>query len=103
MLKNELEGLKLSIIDETSIEDLGFSGDSVIATIGTKDGPVCAPLLEYEITGNDSLVIDKESFNIQWSQIELKEDTIAVIRNGTPTEYKVISRPSATNVKKRLP
>ena len=103
MLKEELEGLNLSIIDEALIEDLGFTGNSVTATIGTKVGPVCAPLLEYEVTGNDSLVIDKESFNIQWNKIELKEDTVDVIRNGAPAVYKVVSKQSDASVKRRLP
>ncbi len=103
MLKGKLEGLRLSIVDETIIEDLGFSGDSVIATIGTKDGAVCAPILDYEITGNDSLVIDKESFNIQWNQIEFGDDTITVIRNDAPTLYKIVSRPGATTAKRKLP
>lgn len=103
MLKGKLEGLKLSIVDENIIEDLDFSGDSVIATIGTKDNAVCAPILDYEITGNDSLVIDKESFNIQWNQIEFGVDTITVIRNDVPTVYKIVSGPSATTTKRKLP
>lgn len=103
MLKGKLEGLRLSIVDENIIEDLGFSGDSVIATIGTKDGAVCAPILDYEITGKDSLVIDKESFNIKWSQIEFAGDTITVIRNDSPTVYKIVSTPGATTTKRKLP
>ena len=103
MLKDELEGLRLSIVDETIIEDLGFSGDSVIATIGTKNGAVCAPVLDYEVTGNDSLVIDKESFNIQWSQIEFREDTVAVIRNEAPAEYKIVSKSDSAAAKRSLP
>lgn len=49
MIKNKLEGLMLSIIDDTRIEDFCFTDNFVIATIGIKDGPICAPVLDYEI------------------------------------------------------
>lgn len=93
MLKGKLEGLGLSIVDEKIVEDLRFSDDFVVATIGSKDGAVFAPILDYEITGSDSLVIDKEHLNIKWSRIEFSDDTIAVIRDDEPTVYKIISRP----------
>jgi len=102
MLKSELKGLTLSIVDDSIIEDLSFSDDSVTATIGTNDGAVCAPVLNYEITGDDSLLIDKESFNIEWQKIEFGGNTITVIRNDAPAVYRIVSRPSATT-KRELP
>ncbi len=102
MLKVKLEGLSLSIVDDTIVEDLCFTGDSVIATIGTKDGALCAPILDYEIIGNGSLVIDKDNFNIQWKRIEFVGETIEVVRNDTSAVYKIVSRP-ATSAKRALP
>ncbi|MBU2714351.1 hypothetical protein [Zooshikella harenae] len=103
MLKEKLDGLRLSLIDEQNIEDLGFSGDTVISTIGSKGGAVCAPVLEFEVTGTDSLVIDKGNFNIQWSQIEISKNTVSVHRNGKAAVYKIVSKLSPIGTKRKLP
>ncbi|WP_149981176.1 hypothetical protein [Pseudoalteromonas rhizosphaerae] len=89
MIKNKLEGLMLSIIDDTRIEDFCFTDNFVIATIGIKDGPIYAPVLDYEITGDESLIIDKDSFNIEWKQVVFEGNTISVIRNNKPALYRV--------------
>lgn len=101
MLKGKLEGLKLSIVDDVIVEDIVFSGDLITSTIGIRDGAICAPILTFEVTGDDSLVIDKEHFNIKWKQVSIMEDIMSVIRNGKPTVYKIVSRPSA--IKRKLP
>ncbi|WP_226668054.1 hypothetical protein [Microbulbifer aggregans] len=90
MLKKDLQRCKFSVLDEKRVENFTFSGEIICATIGMKNGPVCAPVLKYEITGSDSLVIDKEDFNIQWTNIEFKGNTLSVVRNGVPTEYKIL-------------
>ena len=101
MLKEKLHGLSLSIIDDTIVENLLFSVDQVIATIGVQNGYVCGPILEFEITGEDSLVIDKTNFNIVWEIIKFEENVVSVIRNGTPTHYEIVSNaknPSKINL-----
>lgn len=92
MLKEKLEGLRLSIIDDTRVENLHFVGDTVVTTIGTKDGPLCGPILDYEVTGPDALVIDFDGAPIRWSHIEIGDQTVSVVRNGVKTSYRVEAR-----------
>lgn len=92
MLKEKLDGLSLTIIDDTIVENLLFRVDQVIATIGVQNGYVCGPILEFEITGEDSLVIDKTNFNIVWELIKFEENIVSVIRNGTAAQYDIVSK-----------
>jgi|GEM_PF-4943792 len=92
MLKDKLNGLVLSIVDEIAIENLSFTGDVVTATIGVKGGAVCGPVLSFVVTGDDSLVIDSAGFNLRWSYVEIADNAISVIRNGKPTVYHIVSK-----------
>lgn len=102
-MQNELDGLRVSIIHDEIIEDLGFLGDQVVATLGSKTGPVCGPILDYEVTSENSILIDKEQFNIAWEEINVEEDKISVLRNGIPTIYKIVSKPEVEKKKRNLP
>lgn len=88
---NKLEGLKVSLIDENYIEDLGFSGTNVIATIGVKGGAICAPILSLVINTPTSVTLKAPDFSIEWREIEIGSDYISVVRNGLQTKYKIVS------------
>lgn len=92
MLKNQLVGLKLSIVDEHIIENLSFYDDSISSTLGSVNGAVCAPILQFKIIAKDALVIDENGFNIQWNNIEINQHSISVNRNGKQAQYKIVSR-----------
>ena len=55
----QLEGKKLSLIDDTRQETYSFVDKNVVtASIGTKDGPMTAPLYYWTVKSN-TLVISK--------------------------------------------
>ena len=89
MLKEKLDGLSVSISDETIIEDFTFVGDNIIATIGSANGAVCGPILNLQINNSSSLTIKGEGFEINWENIEITDDQINVIRNGKPAIYVI--------------
>ena len=89
MLKEKLDGLSVSISDETIIEDFTFAGDNIIATIGLANGAVCGPILDLQIIDPSSLTIKGEGFEFNWENIEIFDDQIKVIRNGKPAIYKI--------------
>jgi len=103
MLKEKLEGLKVSLNNITKVEDLMFCGNNVIATIGEKNGAVCAPLLELQINNESSITIKGHGFEINWKNIEINNDQISTKRNGIESSYKIIEKRKAPKVKRRLP
>ncbi|WP_299581882.1 hypothetical protein [uncultured Microbulbifer sp.] len=89
MLIEKLKGMRVCLDSPTRVEQLGFGENQVSATIGTKGGPVCAPLLKYSVLSDDSLVIDKDKFNIEWKNIRVGEEYISVVRNDVECKYKI--------------
>lgn len=89
MLKDKLLGLSVSLIDESIVEIFRFASDHLAATIGTKGGPVCAPILALEIVGPVSLRIVGQGFRISWDQVEIGPERLSVRRNGIPAQYRI--------------
>lgn len=92
MLREKLKGLRAELESESNVEVLSFHEFSVSATLGTKDGPVTAPILEYKVTSSDSLVIEG-LFPIIWENIEFGNGTISVVRNGEVATYNASKSP----------
>ena len=90
---NNLDGMRVSIIHDERTENFTFLDEKVVATLGSKDGPVCGPILSYEFTSENSILIGKGQFNIEWEGIDVEENIISVLRNGVPTIYQIISKP----------
>lgn len=93
MLKEKLLGLSVSLIDESIVETFSFVSDHLAATIGTKGGPVCAPILSFEIVGPRSLHIVGQGFRISWDQGEIGPERLSVWRNGIPALYRIDGQP----------
>ena len=87
MLSEELKGLRAELESEDSLEVLCFHEGAVSATLGIKDGPVTAPILEYMITGDRSLIIEGLS-PITWEDINFGDGSVTVMRNGEIAIYK---------------
>ncbi|MBF0274728.1 MAG: hypothetical protein HQK84_05805 [Nitrospinae bacterium] len=87
--ENKLIGLTVSLIDERLIETFSFTSDHVSATIGTKDGAVCAPILSFDAVRPDSVRIYGEGFEILWEDIEIGPVCVSVRRNGVPVVYGI--------------
>ncbi len=102
MLLERIDGLKVSLVDENTIEVFSFGDDSVSATLGTKDGPVCGPILTAHEVDDASLIISDQSFEIKWDNVEITDSEIKVIRNGKSATYEITDkRPGRP--KRRLP
>ncbi len=101
MLEQELDGLRAELIDDESVEVFSFNGSSIAATLGTKSGPVTAPIVDYEVTGINSIII-RGLFPIIWENIEFNEGFIRVKRNGSNATYKTTKRENASK-KRKLP
>ena len=102
MLLGKIDGLKVSLVDENKIEVFSFRGDSVSATLGTIDGPVCAPILTVHEVDDASLIISDQSFEIKWNNVEITDSAIKVMRNGKSATYEITgTRPERPNI--RLP
>ncbi len=101
MLERELEGLRAELESKDCVEVLSFNEGSVSATLGTKDGPVTAPILEYKITSDRSLII-YGLFKITWENIEFGSGSITVLRNGEKAVYRTSRRPK-NKQQRRLP
>lgn len=103
MLKDKLEGLKVSLNNITMVEDLMFCGNNVTATIGEKNGAVCAALLELQINNESCITIKGQGFEIHWDNIEIDNNQISTKRNGIESSYKIIEKRKPPKVKRRLP
>lgn len=89
MLKDRLNGLKVELLDDEIFEQFTFYGDKVSATIGTVNGPVCAPILDLEENAPTSLQIQGQGFEFYWEDITISETQITTIRNGKAAIYKI--------------
>jgi hypothetical protein len=87
-----IKGLKVSLMSQDSVEDFTFHGDCVSATIGSNNGPLCAPILEVVVTGHDSIDIKGAGISIEWQRIVTTESEVNVIRNGQPAVYKIVGK-----------
>lgn len=103
MLKEQLSGLTLALIDEVTVETFSFTGDHVAATLGTLNGAICAPLLELRINSPASLTIHGQGFEIVWENIICSGQQLSVIRNGRPAIYRVEKRSDRRPQTRRLP
>jgi len=71
---------KLELQDSKLLEQFWFTDDRhVTATVGEKNGPVCAPILVYRITESGSIVIgDGKSDWYQWEDIQVEGNVLRV-------------------------
>lgn len=92
MLLDRLEGKKFDLISKDLVETLTFKDNHVSATLGVKNGPLTAPVLQCTVTSDNSLII-KGLFPIIWNNIEFGEGIITVQRNGEYAEYKILNTP----------
>lgn len=90
-----LPGKALELIDDTELAWLPFSGDGTSsATIGTKGGPVAAPILYWRVTGNTlqlSVFSDAEIFE-ELSDPAIKGNIISVTRKSGVRARYILSK-----------
>jgi len=98
-----LEGVTATLIDDSKVEQLGFFGNMVIATLGIKNEAVCAQVLKLEILGENSVKIYDDEFEITLNDINVGEDLLTCLRNGEKAQYTIISRDDSNQTKRFLP
>ena len=84
---------KLELISELSVGQYCFhSNGYVSATIGEKDGWICAPLYQYKLLSENSLEIFNEAGCVEfWSNINVESKIVRVERNGICLSFSLYS------------
>jgi hypothetical protein len=82
---------RLDLISETDIETYWFQPTGTIsATLGERNGPVCAPVFQYSVLSNDSIEIaDSERVIAVWTRIEVDGDVLRAECNGQPKTFRI--------------
>jgi hypothetical protein len=94
IIQNLLQA-KLELQNETFLEQFWFmDGGRVVATLGTKDGAVCGPVLGYQIQKDETVEIGNpsESLFYKWKNLQLSENELIVTCDGMTKRF-AITRP----------
>ena len=91
-LIRDLLQAKLELQDEGLLEQFWFAeGGHVVATLGTKNGAVCAPVLRYKITDDDAVEIT--SFDgarlYRWEQAQVRGNVLIVLCEGISKRFSI--------------
>jgi hypothetical protein len=83
-LREMLIGANLALLDDDAVEHFSFGRDNyVAATLGTRSGGVCAPVLSYLVTEDGKVELGAGSdLHETWEDVELKDGVLSV-RSGT--------------------
>jgi hypothetical protein len=87
---------KLELQDEQTLEQFWFTNDNhVVATLGTKGGPVCGPVFSYRVAADDAVEILEPDGSVlyRWEQVEARGDTLAVVCRGRPKVFAITRAP----------
>jgi hypothetical protein len=84
-------GQRLDLISETDIETYWFQpAGTVSATLGERNGPVCAPVFQYSVLSDDSIEIaDSERVIATWTRIEIDGDALRAECNGKIKTFRI--------------
>ena len=89
-LREILAGSQLVRLDDEAVEQLWFHlGDNgVAATLGTRNGPVCAPILQYTVTDDGKVQFsDHHSILFTWESVELLDGVLIAKCNQRVHRY----------------
>ncbi|MCE9551937.1 MAG: hypothetical protein K8T91_00970 [Planctomycetes bacterium] len=89
-----LIGARLELQDDLQVGQYWFGRHGyVAATLGVKNGGVCAPLFEYRIKDNETVEIGPIGPGgpmWQWEQLQINGDILTVLFNGKPRSFEII-------------
>lgn len=79
-LRDTLAGAYLTALDEDSAECFSFHDDleGAAATLGTRSGGVCAPILSCHVTDDAQVQFSGSTFTFSWDQIDLCDGVLTV-------------------------
>jgi hypothetical protein len=86
----------LDLVSDSAIEQYWFYPDeNVSATLGTKGGPVCAPIFKWKVLANDSIeIFDGNGPIAVWQHIRLTGDSVHVEHSGQTKIFKILNAKS---------
>ncbi len=87
---------ELELMDDDVLEKFRFiDGRHVAATIGTKDGALCGPVLYYRINGEDSVEIRDDGGRVwfRWERLVLDGGTLHVTCGGDSKDFSIARAP----------
>jgi hypothetical protein len=96
-LIRDLLHAKLELQDDQALEQFWFIDERhVAATIGTKGGAICGPVLFYRIAGDEAVEIHDNSGKVwfRWEKIEVKGAVLAVLCEDKLKEFSIDSSPA---------
>lgn len=83
-------GCTLRLQSTSVIEAYRFNDDGhVAATLGTVDGPVCAVVLAYRVSGDDALELEGAGLHEAWCAIRVSRDEVSIERDGTRVVFAI--------------
>jgi len=84
-------GCTLELVSETAVGQYRFGPDgSVSATIGMKDGPVCAPAWVYRVVSDTSIELSREGERLElWTEIQRVDDALHVTCSGSRLTFRI--------------
>ena len=93
---SDLRGASLELNDDEIIEKLNFMDDvRVVATLGTKKGAVCGPILRYRFLDDDSVEISGGDGAVlyRWNDLRMSDDVLTVECSGKTKIYRITRAP----------
>lgn len=82
---------RIELVSDTLVNSFCFRATGqVAATIGTKDGPLAAPLFDYRVVSQDSIEIVGFDGRIErWTGIRVEGDLLHVERDGQRAVFTI--------------
>ena len=79
--KEELSGLRLSLVHETKIETYRLGKNGVaLAQFGTKSGPIAGPALQWKLEGGYLVITDGKNVKQRFEIVEKSEKSLKLRR-----------------------
>jgi hypothetical protein len=84
-------GCRLNLESDHAVEQYWFHPNGwVSATLGAKNGAVCAPILQYrQLPDGDVEIFDRSGTLYVWRDIQLEADTLTVGCSGQIKKFKI--------------
>ena len=82
---------RLELVSETDIETYWFKPTgTALAALGERNGPACAPVLQYKVLSSDSIELaDSERVIAIWTRIEIDGGVLRAECNGKIKIFRI--------------
>ena len=83
-------------MDDEVVEQFSFMDDTrIVATLGTKNGAICGPVLRYRLPSDGSIeIIDSDGLVMyRWAEVLVSTDLLSVVCDGRSKKYRITRAP----------